>query len=190
MWQRRGELPIRRILAGLCTNHLNRAVEGDIYTARLTGPVGNNTLVVIDRVTLPKVPLRPLSFPLIPIARLFRRSRVVSFPVCQNGKTVRRCLIRLKNRAILWCRLSIVINERDRRILNHFNSINNEHFFSQGIDINHKHDRKVRRTEPKSQDVYLRLLVKVDVLPFILFTSNYVFIKQSIYIKLLFGNIY
>ncbi|CAH0547631.1 unnamed protein product [Brassicogethes aeneus] len=30
-----------------------------------------------------------------------------------------------------------------------------------GIDINHKHDRKVRRTEPKSQDVYLRLLVKL-----------------------------
>ncbi|KAG5334341.1 RL18 protein, partial [Acromyrmex charruanus] len=35
------------------------------------------------------------------------------------------------------------------------------YFFSQGIDINHKHDRKVRRTEPKSQDVYLRLLVKL-----------------------------
>ncbi|PNF29264.1 60S ribosomal protein L18 [Cryptotermes secundus] len=31
----------------------------------------------------------------------------------------------------------------------------------QGIDINHKWDRKVRRTEPKSQDVYLRLLVKL-----------------------------
>ncbi|XP_032592343.1 60S ribosomal protein L18 [Drosophila grimshawi] len=30
-----------------------------------------------------------------------------------------------------------------------------------GIDINHKYDRKVRRTEPKSQDVYLRLLVKL-----------------------------
>ncbi|KYQ58199.1 60S ribosomal protein L18 [Trachymyrmex zeteki] len=30
-----------------------------------------------------------------------------------------------------------------------------------GIDINHKHDRKVRRIEPKSQDVYLRLLVKL-----------------------------
>nr|CAJ17294.1 ribosomal protein L18e [Hister sp. APV-2005] len=30
-----------------------------------------------------------------------------------------------------------------------------------GIDINHKHDRKVRRTEPRSQDVYLRLLVKL-----------------------------
>uniref|UniRef100_A0ABD2XEU8 Large ribosomal subunit protein eL18 n=1 Tax=Trichogramma kaykai TaxID=54128 RepID=A0ABD2XEU8_9HYME len=30
-----------------------------------------------------------------------------------------------------------------------------------GIDISHKHDRKVRRTEPKSQDVYLRLLVKL-----------------------------
>ncbi|XP_071648551.1 large ribosomal subunit protein eL18 isoform X1 [Temnothorax longispinosus] len=32
---------------------------------------------------------------------------------------------------------------------------------TRGIDINHKHDRKVRRTEPKSQDVYLRLLVKL-----------------------------
>ncbi|CAD7083558.1 unnamed protein product [Hermetia illucens] len=30
-----------------------------------------------------------------------------------------------------------------------------------GIDICHKYDRKVRRTEPKSQDVYLRLLVKL-----------------------------
>ncbi|XP_008546759.1 60S ribosomal protein L18 [Microplitis mediator] len=30
-----------------------------------------------------------------------------------------------------------------------------------GIDINHKHDRKVRRTEPASQDIYLRLLVKL-----------------------------
>ncbi|EDW25760.1 GL13213 [Drosophila persimilis] len=30
-----------------------------------------------------------------------------------------------------------------------------------GIDINHRYDRKVRRTEPKSQDVYLRLLVKL-----------------------------
>nr|UAM96082.1 ribosomal protein L18 [Hippodamia variegata] len=30
-----------------------------------------------------------------------------------------------------------------------------------GIDIEHKYDRKVRRTEPKSQDVYLRLLVKL-----------------------------
>ncbi|KAL7636077.1 UNVERIFIED_CONTAM: hypothetical protein RMT77_013896 [Armadillidium vulgare] len=30
-----------------------------------------------------------------------------------------------------------------------------------GKDISHKHDRKVRRTEPKSQDVYLRLLVKL-----------------------------
>ncbi|KYM80249.1 60S ribosomal protein L18 [Atta colombica] len=34
-------------------------------------------------------------------------------------------------------------------------------FIKMGIDINHKHDRKVRRTEPKSQDVYLRLLVKL-----------------------------
>ena len=33
----------------------------------------------------------------------------------------------------------------------------------QGIDISHKYDRKVRRTEPKSQDVYLRLLVKVSL---------------------------
>ncbi|CAJ0565244.1 unnamed protein product, partial [Mesorhabditis spiculigera] len=30
-----------------------------------------------------------------------------------------------------------------------------------GIDINHKHDRKVRRTAPKSEDPYLRVLVKV-----------------------------
>uniref|UniRef100_A0A4D5R948 Large ribosomal subunit protein eL18 n=1 Tax=Scolopendra viridis TaxID=118503 RepID=A0A4D5R948_SCOVI len=30
-----------------------------------------------------------------------------------------------------------------------------------GIDINHKHDRKVVRREPKSQDIYLRLLVKL-----------------------------
>ncbi|KAL8610499.1 60S ribosomal protein L18 [Nucella lapillus] len=30
-----------------------------------------------------------------------------------------------------------------------------------GIDICHKNDRKVHRTEPKSQDVYLRLLVKL-----------------------------
>ena len=30
-----------------------------------------------------------------------------------------------------------------------------------GIDMCHKYDRKVRRTEPKSQDVYLRLLVKL-----------------------------
>lgn len=29
------------------------------------------------------------------------------------------------------------------------------------IDMSHKHDRKVRRTEPKSQDIYLRLLVKL-----------------------------
>lgn len=31
----------------------------------------------------------------------------------------------------------------------------------QGVDIRHNKDRKVRRTEPKSQDIYLRLLVKV-----------------------------
>ncbi|KAI9565257.1 hypothetical protein GHT06_009040 [Daphnia sinensis] len=30
-----------------------------------------------------------------------------------------------------------------------------------GIDINHKHDRKVVRREPRSEDVYLRLLVKL-----------------------------
>ncbi|XP_045128830.1 60S ribosomal protein L18-like [Portunus trituberculatus] len=30
-----------------------------------------------------------------------------------------------------------------------------------GKDISHKHDRKVKRREPKSQDVYLRLLVKL-----------------------------
>merc|ERR1719435_87845 len=29
------------------------------------------------------------------------------------------------------------------------------------LDMCHKHDRKVRRTEPKSQDIYLRLLVKL-----------------------------
>ncbi|NWV01235.1 RL18 protein, partial [Upupa epops] len=31
----------------------------------------------------------------------------------------------------------------------------------QGIDIRHNRDRKVRRKEPKSQDIYLRLLVKL-----------------------------
>ena len=30
-----------------------------------------------------------------------------------------------------------------------------------GIDINHKKDRKVHRKEPVSQNVYLRLLVKL-----------------------------
>eukprot|EP00080_Pristionchus_pacificus_P015561 PDM75581.1 rpl-18 [Pristionchus pacificus] len=30
-----------------------------------------------------------------------------------------------------------------------------------GIDINHKHDRKARRTAPKSEDPYLRILVKL-----------------------------
>ncbi|KAF6202931.1 hypothetical protein GE061_003338 [Apolygus lucorum] len=30
-----------------------------------------------------------------------------------------------------------------------------------GIDINHKYDRKVRRKKPKSEDVYLALLVKL-----------------------------
>ncbi|XP_059521969.1 large ribosomal subunit protein eL18 isoform X2 [Myotis daubentonii] len=31
----------------------------------------------------------------------------------------------------------------------------------EGVDIRHNKDRKVRRKEPKSQDIYLRLLVKV-----------------------------
>merc|ERR1712058_134594 len=30
-----------------------------------------------------------------------------------------------------------------------------------GVDVRHGKDRKVRRTEPKSQDIYLRLLVKL-----------------------------
>merc|ERR1719150_2870397 len=30
-----------------------------------------------------------------------------------------------------------------------------------GVDVSHKKDRKVHRTEPKSQDIYLRLLVKL-----------------------------
>jgi hypothetical protein len=30
-----------------------------------------------------------------------------------------------------------------------------------GVDIRHNKDRKVHRTEPKSQDIYLRLLVKL-----------------------------
>lgn len=30
-----------------------------------------------------------------------------------------------------------------------------------GIDICHKHDRKVRRTAPRSEDPYLRVLVKL-----------------------------
>merc|ERR1711944_95705 len=30
-----------------------------------------------------------------------------------------------------------------------------------GVDIRHNKDRKVRRTKPKSQDIYLRLLVKL-----------------------------
>lgn len=34
-------------------------------------------------------------------------------------------------------------------------------FFKQGVDIRHNKDRKVHRKEPKSQDIYLRLLVKV-----------------------------
>ncbi|VDP14027.1 unnamed protein product [Onchocerca flexuosa] len=31
-----------------------------------------------------------------------------------------------------------------------------------GIDINHKYDRKVRRKAPKSEDPYLRVLVKME----------------------------
>ncbi|XP_039576982.1 uncharacterized protein LOC120507896 isoform X1 [Passer montanus] len=34
-----------------------------------------------------------------------------------------------------------------------------------GIDIRHDKDRKVRRKEPKSQDIYLRLLVKIRMMP-------------------------
>merc|ERR1711890_111527 len=36
-------------------------------------------------------------------------------------------------------------------------------FFRQtmGVDIRHNKDRKVRRTAPKSKDIYLRLLVKL-----------------------------
>merc|ERR1719500_446599 len=30
-----------------------------------------------------------------------------------------------------------------------------------GVDVCHKKDRKVHRTEPKSQDIYLRLLAKI-----------------------------
>ncbi|EDL15757.1 mCG48967, partial [Mus musculus] len=30
-----------------------------------------------------------------------------------------------------------------------------------GVDIRHNKDRKVQRKEPKSQDIYLRLLVKL-----------------------------
>ena len=30
-----------------------------------------------------------------------------------------------------------------------------------GIDINHKYDRKVRRTAPRSEDPYLRILAKL-----------------------------
>lgn len=33
--------------------------------------------------------------------------------------------------------------------------------FFKGVDIRHNKDRKVHRKEPKSQDIYLRLLVKV-----------------------------
>lgn len=36
-------------------------------------------------------------------------------------------------------------------------------FLHQGVDIRHNKDRKVRRKEPKSQDIYLRLLVKVRI---------------------------
>ena len=53
-------------------------------------------------------------------------------------------------------------------------------FLFQGKDIKHKHDRKVRRTEPRSQDVYIRLLVKVS--------RNFnlkVYIVNKIYFKVL-----
>merc|ERR1712213_78446 len=33
--------------------------------------------------------------------------------------------------------------------------------FAMGVDISHKKDRKVHRTAPKSDDIYLRLLVKL-----------------------------
>jgi len=33
----------------------------------------------------------------------------------------------------------------------------------QGIDIRHNKERKVHRKEPRSNDIYLRLLVKVSV---------------------------
>ena len=33
----------------------------------------------------------------------------------------------------------------------------------QGIDLDHRTKRKAVRTEPKSKDVYLRLLVKVSI---------------------------
>merc|ERR1712018_242515 len=39
--------------------------------------------------------------------------------------------------------------------------LESRHLFTMGIDICHKHDRKVRRTEPRSQDIYLRLIVKL-----------------------------
>uniref|UniRef100_A0A7N5P5T7 Ribosomal protein L18 n=1 Tax=Ailuropoda melanoleuca TaxID=9646 RepID=A0A7N5P5T7_AILME len=41
-----------------------------------------------------------------------------------------------------------------------------------GVDIRHNKDRKVRRKEPKSQDIYLRLLVKVRLRPETLVASR------------------
>ncbi|OWK16372.1 RPL18, partial [Cervus elaphus hippelaphus] len=40
--------------------------------------------------------------------------------------------------------------------------VTGKHLFvgDSGVDIRHNKDRKVRRKEPKSQDIYLRLLVK------------------------------
>lgn len=52
----------------------------------------------------------------------------------------------------------------------------------QGVDINHKHDRKVRRTEVKSKDVYLRLLVKVSKI--------YIHNRNLLVNKISFLNIY
>ena len=38
-----------------------------------------------------------------------------------------------------------------------------------GIDMDHRHLRKPRRSAPKSEDPYLRLLVKLYVAPTLLF---------------------
>ena len=45
------------------------------------------------------------------------------------------------------------------------------------IDVRHNKDRKVRRTEPKSQDIYLRLLVKLYRLKsiIVIFSNHVVF---------------
>lgn len=54
-------------------------------------------------------------------------------------------------------------------------------YLFQGVDINHKHDRKVRRTEVKSQDVYLRLLVKVSIeeRPLTIYSSDSIYRYHS-----------